>query len=171
MTRRQPEQADIPVPREPPPSDPVAYFVLPGILPASYRFAYHERLFTLNLLCMAAEGPTLLGEQSFTRREASLLLPLLHAYPAYCPYAVLHAHLTHTIVTTQDIAHSQQRLTSVMRAGYSETEMRPIRNVLSRVRMKMLAAFHIDIVTIQQVGPLLMYAGPPATAETAPKEA
>ncbi len=149
---------DAPIPREPLIPDPVLYFALPGLLPTPCRFAYHERLHTLNLLHVSQEGPCLLRDQRFTAQEASMLVPLLHAYPSYCPYAVLHAHFSHAVVTEKEITRSQQHMTTARVMGTTEREMRPLRNVLSRTRLKLLA-FNIDIATIQEVGCLLLSAG------------
>lgn len=135
--------------------DTVLYFELPGVLPEPYRFAFHERLRTLNLLGMVDSAPRLIRDQQFTRQEVSVLLPLLHAYPAFCPYEVLHAHFTYEVVTEQEITESQQRLAAAVQDGDTETFMRPLRNVLSRARLK-LHVFHMDIVTMQAVGCFLL---------------
>jgi hypothetical protein len=164
-TPTQPNLSDTPVPREPLVPDPVLYFALPGLLPTTYRFAYHEQLHTLNLLSVTDEGPVLLRDQRFTTQEASMLVPLLRAYPNYCSYAILHAHFVHPVVTEKEITHSQQCLAAALRMGTSEREMRPLRNVLSRTRIKLLASFNIDIATIQEVGCLLLSAGHTAHTE------
>lgn len=152
-TRRE-EQVTLPLPQDFV-RDSVLYFALPGVLPESHRFAFHERLRTLSLLGMVESVPGLLRDQQFTMAETSVLLPLLRAYPTFCPYEVLHAHFTYDVVTQQHIAESQQRLAEAVQDGDTETFMRPLRNILSRTRLK-LKVFHLDIVTIQAVGCLLL---------------
>jgi hypothetical protein len=154
---QQQQEQERPPMREMPGYDDVLYFALPGLLPASYRFAFHERLHILNLLCASEDGPKLLLDQQFTVQEATVLLPLLRAYPTYCPFDVLHAHFSHVAVTEKESAQSQRRIAAALQMGTGETEMRPLRNVISRTRLKLLA-FNIDIVSILEVGYLLLYA-------------
>jgi hypothetical protein len=83
-------------------------------------------------------------------------MPLLEAYPYYCPYEVLLASFSMGKLTDPNIARCKKRLEEAQEAGVWELEMRPVRNVLSRTRMK-TRAFGIDILSILETGYILMY--------------
>jgi hypothetical protein len=83
-----------------------------------------------------------------------LLLPLVQLHPAYCPYEVLLAHFTSTKVTEKTIARARKQLHEAQEEGRWDSIMRPIRNVLSRVRFK-LGDLDIGIVSMLEVGYIL----------------
>src|SRR5229473_7867599 len=76
------------------------------------------------------------GEQLFSTTKVNLLLPLLEQYPHYCPYEVLWASF-----------HARTRLQWAREEGYWDEEMRPLRNMLSRARLK-LQEMGLDIVSL-----------------------
>jgi len=98
----------------------------------------------------------MLMEQQFTTSEICVLLPLLEAYPYYCPYEVLLASFNNGRVTEATITRFRQRLQEAQEAGIWDIEMRPVRNVLSRTRLK-TRAFGIEISSILETGYILMY--------------
>lgn len=138
------------------PNHEIQHFPLPGLLPEGYTFALNIPLGTLALLSHGEEGPTLWMEQQFTNSEVCVLLPLLQQYPHYCPYEVMLAHFNSRNVDEQVIMKSRRRLQEAQEMGVWELEMRPVRNVLSRARLKM-QSFNIDIMSILETGYVLMY--------------
>ncbi len=98
---------------------------------------------TLSHLTLVQEQPKMLGEQLFSTTKVNLLLPLLEQYPHYCPYEVLWASF-----------HARTRLQWAREEGYWDEEMRPLRNMLSRARLK-LQEMGLDIVSLFETGYLL----------------
>jgi hypothetical protein len=138
------------------PEHEIRHFPLPGLLPEGYIFALNIPLGTLSLLSHGDDGPLLWMEQQFTNSEVCVLLPLLQLYPHYCPYEVLLAHFNSRNVNDQAIARTRKRLQEAQEKGIWEYEMRPVRNILSRTRLK-IQSFNIDIISILETGYILMY--------------
>jgi len=138
-------------------------YPLPGLLPAGAILVFNPTLGTLSCLMCDHEQdrPRLLGEQQFTPNEVCLLRPLLASYPDYCAYEVLHASFYHPPdsplldLTDPVVARSRTRLEKMRRQGMWHEEMRPLRNILSRTRLK-LHALSIDVKSILETGCLLM---------------
>jgi hypothetical protein len=97
--------------------------------------------------------PCLLAVQVFTPSELTMLRPLLEQYPNYCPYEVLLASFSGS-TSDAAIARARQQFYQALEKGTVETLMRPVRNVLSRTRLK-LHAFGIDIVSMLETGCML----------------
>lgn len=135
----------------------IRYFVLPGLLPEQHILAFNPQLGSLCLLALSCEDtpqPRLLAEQLFTESEVCLLLPLLEAYPLICPHEVLYAHFTSKIVKAAIIERCRQQLYQARRRGSWDFEIRPIRNVLSRLRKK-LQAFEVNVRAVLETGYML----------------
>lgn len=138
-------------------------YPLPGLLPESALLVFNPMLATLSCLDYDHEQarPRLVAEQQFTPNEACLLRPLLASYPDYCAYEVLHASFYGPPdsplldLTDPIVARSRKRLEAMRKQGRCDEEMRPVRNVLSRTRLK-LQAFSIDVKSILDTGCLLM---------------
>ncbi|TMD42709.1 MAG: hypothetical protein E6I90_12525, partial [Chloroflexi bacterium] len=92
----------------------------------------------------------------FTNSEICVLKPLLESYPHFCPYEVLLANFNSGNVTEQAVDRCRERLQEAQEAGDWDQEMRPVRNVLSRTRLKM-QTFGIDIFSILETGYVLMF--------------
>jgi hypothetical protein len=90
------------------------------------------------------------GEQLFSTTEVSLLLPLLEQYPHYCPYEVLWASF-HGSTSEIAIVRARNRLQRAREEGYWDEEMRPLRIMLSRARLK-LQEMGPDIVSLFETG-------------------
>jgi hypothetical protein len=133
----------------------IRHFPLKGLMPDSHMLALNTTLGTLSQLACDEAGPRLVAEQQFTNSEICVLLPLLNYYPHYCPYEVLLASFNSGHVTDEAIADCRQRLNSAQADGDWDQEMRPVRNVLSRTRLK-LHTFGIDIFSILETGYVLM---------------
>ncbi len=136
----------------------IMHFALEELLPAGHTLALNATLGTLALLANepGSAYPSLLVEQQFTGSELSVLVPLLRSYPHYCPYEVLLASFNCGKVTEAMIDRYRERLQEAQQAGVWDYEMRPVRNVLSRTRLK-LRAFSIEVSSILETGYVLMY--------------
>jgi hypothetical protein len=135
----------------------ILHFSLEDLLPAGHTLALNVSLGTLCLLsCGYDKIPRMLAEQQFTSSEICVLVPLLRAYPRYCPYEVLLASFNNPNANEVTIERCRQRLDEARLAGIWDQEMRPVRNVLSRTRLKM-RTFNIEISSILETGYVLMY--------------
>jgi hypothetical protein len=134
----------------------ILHFTLEGILPAGHMVALHRLSGILVGLTSAGDVPCMLVAQQFTFSELCVLVPLLEAHPHYCPYEVLLAHFTNvsTNVTEEVIEKCRRHLHAALREGVFEHEMRPVRNVISRTRLK-LHEFNIDVTSLLETGYLL----------------
>ncbi|GER90098.1 hypothetical protein KDW_42600 [Dictyobacter vulcani] len=136
-------------------SEEVLHFSLQGLLPSGHTLALNTTLGTLSHLVCKDDRPHMLMEQQFTTSEICVLLPLLDAYPYYCPYEVLLASFNSGRVNDTAVARSRKRLQEAQEAGVWDQEMRPVRNVLSRARLK-TRSFGIEISSILETGYILM---------------
>lgn len=136
--------------------DDFAYYPLPGLLPDGHMLALNTQLDLLSHLAPAetTRWPRLLVQEHFTANEIHLLVPLLDNYPGYCPYEAIWASFTTGRITEETLARARLRLQEAHFAGVRDYEMKPLRNVLSRVRLK-LRRFHIEVRSIIEVGYLL----------------
>src|SRR5216683_2611910 len=134
----------------------ILYFNLRDALPEGHTLALNVRLGTLSYL-HTAEGkwPRMLVQQQFTNSELSLLRPLLGHYPHYCPHEVMFANFYNGTVTEKTIARARERLQEALDYGTWDHEMRPVRNVLSRTRLK-LKDFGLDVLSILETGYMMM---------------
>jgi len=131
------------------------YFSLGGTLPAGNTLVLNTRLGTLSYLSRGIDRPRLEMQQQFTSSELSLLRPLLELYPNYCPYEVMFASFYNGTITDDMVEQYRQRLYEALEADIWDQQLRPIRNVLSRTRIK-LRLFGIDISSILETGYILM---------------
>jgi hypothetical protein len=134
----------------------ILYFDLQNALPQGHILVLNTRLGTLSYL-HTEEGkwPRMLTQQQFTNSELSLLRPLMEHYPHYCPHEVMFANFYNGSVNEKTIARARERLQEAMEYGTWDHEMRPVRNVLSRTRLK-LKDFGMDILSILETGYMMM---------------
>lgn len=137
-------------------TEEILHFSLQGLLPVGHSLALNTTLGTLSHLVCKQDRPHMLREQQFTTSEICVLMPLLEAYPYYCPYEVLLASFNMGRVTDAAVARCRQRLQDAQEAGVWDQEMRPVRNVLSRTRLK-TRTFGIEISSILETGYILLY--------------
>ena len=83
-----------------------------------------------------------------------VLMPILEANPYYCGYETLLASYSHGKVTETTVARCRELLEEAQEEGIWDQEMRPVRNVLSRARLKM-HSFSIDIISVHETGYML----------------
>jgi hypothetical protein len=131
------------------------YFSLEGTLPAGHTLVLNTALGTLSYLSRGIDRPRLEIQQQFTSSELSLLRPLLELFPHYCPYEVLFASFYNGMITGETVEQCRQLLYKALEEGVWDQQLRPIRNVLSRTRIK-LRPFGIDISSILETGYVLM---------------
>jgi hypothetical protein len=132
----------------------ILHFSLQGALPAGHILALHQPLGILSYIVSDGEQPRLVAQQQFTNSEMSLLLPLLDSYPYYCPYEVLFAHFYHAHVTEEVITCCRERLQQALEDDTWDQEIRSVRNMLSRVRIK-VRTLGMEISSILETGYLL----------------
>lgn len=152
VTSRKVKSAISHMPQE---NDEILHFSLQGLLPTDHILALNTTLGTLSHLTSSQDRPQMTMQQQFTTSEINVLLPLLDSYPYYCPYEVLLASFSMGKLTDTNIARCKNRLEEAQEAGVWDLEMRPVRNVLSRTRIK-TRAFGIDILSILETGYILM---------------
>lgn len=136
-------------------AETIRYFTLQGALQEGQTLALNTALGTLSLLSNGDTMPRLLIQQQFTASELSLLIPLLEQFPHYCPYEVMFASFYNGFITEDTIERCRIQLQEALEAGCWDQQMRPVRNVLSRIRFK-LRGFNLDIVSILETGYILM---------------
>lgn len=129
----------------------VLHFPLPGLLATGHTLALHLSLGTVSQIVLMEDGPKLVEQQLFAPGEVCLLKPLLEAYPDYCPTEVLLASIAGSDVTERAIERCRRHLHQALDAGTWSQATGPVRNILSRVRLKM-HLFEIDIFTIIKIG-------------------
>ena len=135
----------------------IRHYSIPELLPTGHTLALHVFLGTLVLIAQDATWPypRMVAEQQFTPGELSLVLPLLNAHPHYCPYEVLLASFDHRMVTDATIERCRARLQEAAEEGQWDYTIRPLRNVLSRTRLKM-RSFGIEVNAILEIGYCLL---------------
>lgn len=146
-------------------NESIFYYRLQDALPQGHTLVLNTRLGTLSYL-HTAEGvwPRMLVQQQFTNSELSLVRPLLEHYPHYCPHEVMFANFYNGVVSEKTIARARQRLQEALDYGTWDHEMRPVRNVLSRARLK-LKNFGLDVLSILETGYMLMVTARPKIEE------
>src|SRR5436190_23646977 len=122
----------------------ILHFSLQDALPTGHSLALNIQFGTLSYLSCVDDRALLLMQEQFTSTEMSVLLPLLEAFPYYCPYEVLYASFYNGRVTDEAVTRSRHHLDQAIEDGLWDQEMRPIRDALSRTRLK-LRHFGIDI--------------------------
>jgi len=132
---------------------PIVHFSLEGLLPKGEMLAVNRELGVASILTYDGQNPQIRAEQYFSPTEMSMLLPLLSSYPEYCPNELLLASFSGRI-TEEEVHLARQRLLRARERGEWDMMMRPMRNALSRVRMK-LNTLGIDVRSIFETGYLL----------------
>lgn len=135
----------------------ILHFSLDDLLPPGHTLALNVPLGTLSLIAYGIDMPypRMLAEEQFTASELCLILPLLKSHPHYCPYEVLLASFNYGNITEATIERCRRRLHEAQLEGVWDQEMRPVRNILSRARLKM-RSFGIEISSILETGYVLM---------------
>ncbi len=145
-------------------SENIMHFSLMDALPAGETLALNRSLGTLSHITCTEGRPLLVQQQQFTDGEMRVLLPLMEQFPYYCPYEVMFASFYNGNTSERSVARCRERLQEAMLEGIWDQEMRPVRNVLSRTRLKM-RSFGFDISSILETGYILMFESRPRRIE------
>ncbi len=137
----------------------ILHFDMANLLPDDQVLALHTKLGTVSLLTCQPDTPhpIVLSEQQFSVNELNLLLPLLQVYPQFCPYELLLASFYAKNTDAATVERFRLRLQEAQFAGVWDYELRPTRNLLSRIRFK-LRDLGIEVSSILETGYLLTYA-------------
>ncbi len=137
----------------------IQYYVLEGLFPATHVFALNLALGTFLHLYWEEQlpYPLILGEQQLTERERDLLRPLLAQYPQFAPYEIIHASYFegYDRLSEQLIAQAQAKLETLREDKLWDAEMRPLRNVMARLRLK-VREVGLDTVNMLETGYMLI---------------
>lgn len=137
----------------------IQYYMLEGLFPPTHSFVLNPALFTFLHLYWEEPlpYPLILGEQQLTERECDLLQPLLAHYPQFAPYEIIHASYFEGFdrLSEQLITQAQARLDLLREEKLWDAEMRPIRNVMARLRLKMREV-GLDTVNMLETGYMLI---------------
>src|SRR5215469_10684792 len=137
----------------------IQYYVLEGLFPPTHRFVLNLVLGTFLHLYWEEQlpYPLVLGEQQLTECERDLVRPRLSHYPQFAPYEVLHAsfHEGYDRLSEQLIAQAHKRLDLLREEKLWDAEMRPIRNIMARLRLK-IRELGLDTVNMLETGYLLI---------------
>lgn len=126
-------------------TDDLLLFPLDGLYPPNLRLIVNPQLRTATLFSDAAGHEAhILAQQHFSPNGMRLLIPLLRAYPHYCPYDTLLAHLF-----TLSPEEARQHL-----HGSWERAIRPVRRTIGSLATG-LQALGLSVCNIRGVGYLL----------------
>jgi hypothetical protein len=128
------------------------FFPLPKLLPEGYVLVLNTHPYSLStfvLTELSAEVHGLVAQEVLTELEMYVLLALLESYPRYCPYEVLQA-----AITDEMPSRARARVHRAIEGRTLNTEMKPVRNILSRCRAK-LQVFGLGIRSIHAEGYIL----------------
>lgn len=126
------------------------YYELPRVLPAGQELVVNMEKHYLTLVQQRDSGTVeFLEQEYFTETEYALALELLEAFPEYCPLEVLLSTVSNRSVET-----CREQWMRALDEGASDQVVRPMRNHLSRARVK-LHLFNIDVNSIVETGYML----------------
>lgn len=123
----------------------VLHLSLDGLLPANQVLAVKPSLQTVTLLASTAdEEPHILEQQHFSPNGMCVLVPLLEAYPHYCPYEVLLARL---------FSQTPEQARTQMRSDWNSA-IRPVRRAMNSL-VPGLRTFGLQVRSIRSAGYLI----------------
>lgn len=132
----------------------ILHFSFASLLPDGAVFAIHPTKKTLAYLTDDDGRPRMQHIEIFTDVEMRVLLPLFEETPSYCPHEVLYASYMRGNTADSTVAKCRKFLQEAQMSGVWDQEIRPVRNAMSRARLK-LRAFGIDVRSIIDTGYLL----------------
>src|SRR5690349_16433158 len=108
------------------------YHGLPEILPEGLQLAVHtgEGLTAGGILTVLPAGAQIVGQELISNQELWIVLAMLREFPYPTPYEILLSALTGDSVET-----CRRKLHQAEADGSWDVAMRPVRNILSRVRL------------------------------------
>jgi hypothetical protein len=127
------------------PRDELLHFTLDHLLPANHTLVLNTSMRTAILLHSEGSGEVhIVQQQHFSPNGMCVLVPLLQAYPQYCPYEVLLASL---------FPLSLEACRKQLREAW-EMALRPVRRAMSSI-MAGLHAFGLRVRSIRSGGYLI----------------
>jgi hypothetical protein len=121
------------------------YFSLPGLLEDHQTLVVNPAMRTATLLWNDADGGApILRQQQFSPNGMRVLVPLLQAYPEYCPYEMLLASL---------FPLSLEAGRTLLEEAWEET-IRPVRRAMSSL-LPGLRPFGLSVSSVRGLGYLL----------------
>ncbi len=127
------------------PAEDLRHFSLAGLLPPDQTLSINPSTRTAILWSQSSDETTrIVAQQHFSPNGMRTLLPLLTAYPHYCPYETLLAHLFFV-----SVAAARQQL-----ADTWEIAIRPIRRAIGSLAAR-LRVFGLRIRNIRGAGYLV----------------
>jgi hypothetical protein len=132
----------------------ITHHPLDGLLPAGHSLAFHRGLSTLAHLTVQEDRAVVPCCKQFTEAEITPPVPLLDNYPYHCPYEVLWTSFAWNTTEEEAVSRARPRLQASLEHGGWE-EMRPVRNAISRTRLK-LNAMGLDVLGVFHLGYILV---------------
>jgi hypothetical protein len=133
----------------------ITHYPLDGLLPPGHSLAFHRGLGTLAHLTIQQDRALVPCCQQFTEAEITLLVPLLDHYPHHGPYEVLWTSFAWNTTEQEAVTRARPRLQAALEQGGWEEEMRPVRNAISRTRLK-LNRMGLDVLGVFHLGSILV---------------
>ncbi len=133
----------------------ILYFPLQDILPPGHLLAVQPATGIVSHL-YSEEGPRIQGAFIATESELRALLPVLQSHPHCCPYERVLASYNYNngTITDELVAQVAAWLSEAATSEIWDAQMRPVRNILSRIRLK-LQGLDLDIAVVSGIGYLL----------------
>jgi hypothetical protein len=127
------------------PQEGLLPFPLEGLLPANQTLVLNLSMRSVTLFSAPPDGEAqVLSQQRFTHNGIRVLLPLLEAYPRYCPYDALVASLLSlTLAQARQMLHESW-----------EVAMRPVRRAISGI-IDGLHALGLSVRSLRKAGYVL----------------
>ena len=121
------------------------HFSLPGLLPDNHTLVVNLSIRTAILFRNEESGgPQIVTQHLFSRNGLRVLVPLLQAYPNYCPYEILLSSLF-------PISIDQSR--TLLQEKW-EAAVRPVRRAIGGI-MTGLQSFGLEVISLRGMGYLL----------------
>jgi hypothetical protein len=121
------------------------HFTLDGLLPANQTLVVNPATRTATLFSYPPDGkPEIIAQHHFSPNSMRVLVPLLQAYPHYCPYDVL---LTSLSSLSLDEARRQMQ-------DFWEIAIRPVRRAINSLKAG-LRDFGFQVRSIWSAGYLV----------------
>ncbi len=135
----------------------IRYYTLEGLFPPPHVLNVALGILTHLTQREGVPHPLVLGEQQVTERERDLLRPLLDTYPQFTPYEIIHVsfYQGYDRLSEQRIRQAQARLEMLREERLWDAEMRPIRNAMARLRLK-LREVGLDSINVYETGYMLI---------------
>ena len=135
------------------PTDTIMHLSLEQVLPDGVVLAIHRGLGFIAILTCDEQQPQMTAAQQFSVYEMLLLVPILLSYPHFCHYETLFASFAGG-TTEAEVEKARVRLSRAKERGEWDVLMRPVRNLLSRARLK-LHPLGITILSLFETGYVL----------------